>query len=153
MLKKIIGRNISILYRHKYQYTDIKLKKQYSINKVQAEVLLFLRDNDGANHTQINEYFLFNKATITKIITYLEKNEYVLRISNIRDKREKEIVLTNKGRGILSGIIKILNDWEKIMIKDIPLADIDKIRSLLAQMVDNITLITKDDKWKKILTS
>jgi len=146
VLKKIIGRNISILYRHKFQYASKLLKEEFGLNKVQAEVLLFLSENNGANHTQINEYFLFNKATITKIITYLEKLEYVIKEPSVTDKREKEITLTNKGIDILPKTINIFSGWEKNMIKDIPLTDVDKISDLLAKMVDNITLITKDDK-------
>ena len=57
-MNKIIGRNISILYRNENNYVDIKLKK-YNINKVQAEVLIFLKFNNGANQTKINEFFLF----------------------------------------------------------------------------------------------
>ncbi|QEN08188.1 MarR family transcriptional regulator [Oceanispirochaeta crateris] len=138
MLKKIIGRNISILYRHEYQYIDIKLKK-YNLNKVQAEVLLFLKDNDNVNHKEINDFFLFNKATITKIITSLENNEYVTRISNNKDQRYKCISLTEKGINIISNIIEILQQSEKIMIKDIAEEDIEKISTILSQMVENIT--------------
>lgn len=138
MVKKIIGRNISILYRHKYQYADLKLKK-YSINKVQAEVLLFIRDHNGANHKQINEFFLFNKATITKTVSSLEKLEYVIRTSSSEDKRHKIITLTEKGESIIPKILEALMGWEKVMLKDINEEDIEKITTILVKMVENVT--------------
>ena len=143
-MRKIIGRNISILYRNEHHFVDIKLKK-YHLNKVQAEVLLYLKDDDGANQTKINAFFLFNKATITKIITHLEKNDYVNRIISESDRREKDIYLTDKGREILNYIRIVLKEWEDIIIDSIPDADIEKIKCLLSDMVDNVMNL-KDNK-------
>ncbi|MBK5243209.1 MarR family transcriptional regulator [Clostridium sp.] len=142
-MRKIIGRNISILYRNEKNFVDVKLK-EYNLNKVQAEVLLFLKDDNGANLTEINELFLFNKATITKIITHLEKYNYVNRVVNESDKRERGIYLTDKGRNIFPIITEVLKGWEDILIDNISNADIEKIRSILAKMVDNITTFTED---------
>ena len=142
-MRKIIGRNISILYRNENNFVDVKLKK-YNLNKVQAEVLLFLRDDNGANLTEINELFLFNKATITKIITHLEKYNYVNRVVSESDRREKGIYLTDKGRNIFPSITEVLKGWEDILIDNIPNADIEKIRSILAKMVDNITTLKEN---------
>lgn len=136
-MRKIIGRNISILYRNENNFVDVKLKK-YNLNKVQAEVLLFLRDDNGANLTEINELFLFNKATITKIITHLEKYNYVNRVVSESDRREKGIYLTDKGRNIFSSINEAFKGWEDILIDNIPNADIEKTKSILAEMVDNV---------------
>ncbi|MGH4124729.1 MAG: MarR family winged helix-turn-helix transcriptional regulator [Clostridium sp.] len=142
-MRKIIGRNISILYRNENNFVDAKLKK-YNLNKVQAEVLLFLRDDNGANLTEINELFLFNKATITKIITHLEKYNYVNRVISESDRREKGIYLTDKGRNIFSSITEVLKGWEDILIDNIPNSDIEKIRSILAEMVDNVTTLKEN---------
>jgi DNA-binding MarR family transcriptional regulator len=142
-MRKIIGRNISILYRHENNFVDIKLKK-YNLNKIQAEVLMFLRDNNAANQTKINEFFLFNKATITKIITHLEKYNYVNRVVSENDRRENGIYLTDKGIDTLPSITEVVNRWEHVLIDNIPNADIEKIRSILAKMVDNITALKED---------
>ncbi|MBU3146086.1 MarR family winged helix-turn-helix transcriptional regulator [Clostridium sp. CF012] len=142
-MRKIIGRNISILYRNQNNFVDVKLKK-YNLNKVQAEVLLFLRGNNGANLTEINELFLFNKATITKIITHLEKYNYVNRVVSESDRREKGIYLTDKGTNIFPSITEVLKEWEGILIDNISNADIEKIRSILAKMVDNITKLKEN---------
>ena len=142
-MRKIIGRNISILYRNENNFVDVKLKK-YNLNKVQAEVLLFLRDANGANLTEINELFLFNKATITKIISHLEKYNYVNRVVSESDRRERGVYLTDKGRNIFPNITEALKGWEDILIDNISNADIEKIRSILAKMVYNITTFTED---------
>nr|MBK5237375.1 MarR family transcriptional regulator [Clostridium sp.] len=107
-------------------------------------MLIFLRDNNAANQTKINEFFLFNKATITKIITHLEKFEYVNRVVSETDRREKGIYLTDKGIDLLPSITEVLKGWEYTLIDNIPNADIEKIRSILAKMVDNVTTLKEN---------
>jgi len=143
MLKKI-GRNISILYRNEYHFANCKLKK-YNLNKVQAEVLLYLKDSNGINQIELNEYFLFNKATITKIIVHLEKYNYVSRVVSKKDRREKKIFLTDKGKNMFPIIYEILKGWEDILIDNIQNVDIQKIKDLLDQMVDNITILKENE--------
>lgn len=147
-MRKIIGRNISILYRNEQHFVDVKLKK-YNLNKVQAEVMLFLMDDNGANQSKINEYFLFNKATITKITTHLEKYDYVCRVVSKNDRREKDVFLTDKGRAMLPIIKVALKRWEDNLIDNILSVDIEKIKCVLAQMVDNITKIKEDENDEK----
>lgn len=146
-MEKIIGRNISILYRSEKNYADIKLKK-YNINKVQAEVLMFLNENNGANQTKINEFFLFNKATITKIISHLEKYNYVNRMVSENDRREKDIYLTEKGRNILPVAKEVLDEWGNIIIDNIPDDDIEKIKCILEKFVENVMNLSEDENEK-----
>lgn len=144
-MRKIIGRNISILYRNGYNFAGGKLKK-YSLNKCQAEVLLYLKKDNGANQTKINEFFLLNKATITKIITHLEKYEYVIRVVSENDRREKGVFLTDKGRNMIPIILEVFDEWGNMLINNIPNDDIEKIECVLAEMVDNITNVKEDEK-------
>ncbi|MBN2616903.1 MAG: MarR family transcriptional regulator [Spirochaetales bacterium] len=138
MVKKIIGRDISILYRHKIMSTEIELK-QFNLNKAQAETLLYLKRNPGVNLKQINDYFMLNKATITKIINHLDKTGYVNRVSNNNDKRTIEIYLTTKGEDVIPKLIDVFETWESRLLKNMALDDIEKLRELLSQMVSNIT--------------
>jgi len=135
---KIIGRNISILYRSESNYTDKRIKNM-NINKIQVEVLLFIKDNPGTNLTEINNFFRFNKATISKIVKHLEAEKYVLASINTFDKREKCLEATEKGLLILPEVKKIFNIWETEIIKDIPNHQIEITRNVLAKMVNNIS--------------
>lgn len=143
MINKIIGRNISILYRHEIVYADKKLK-DYHLNKIQAEFILHLRHYIGRTHTELNSYFMFNKATITKIIKHLEKYGYVRSVINENDKREKNISITDNGLNIVPTLIQILEEWESRIINQIPEHNIEKLRVVLEQMVENMTKIKED---------
>jgi DNA-binding MarR family transcriptional regulator len=137
-MKKIIGRNISILYRNENQFLDQKLKP-YNLNKVQAEIILYLYNNDGINQKTLNNFFMFNKATITKITTHLENHNYLMKVISKNDQRERNLFLTKKGNNIFPIIINTLKQREDILLKGINNKELEILKRLLSQMVDNIT--------------
>ena len=139
----ILGRNISTIYRNEHHYVDLRLKK-YNLNKVQAEALLFLLDNNGINQTELNKFFLFNKATITKIVAHLIKSDYVSSEVSQNDRREKEIFLTDNSRKVLPEIIEVLDGWEEVITANIPSDDVESVKKVLAQMVHNITNLKEE---------
>lgn len=142
---KIIGRNISILYRHEIVYVDMKLK-EHNLNKIQAEFILFLKHYGDVNQTDLNKYFMFNKATITKIIKHLEQFDFVTSCINKRDKREKIISLEDKGIKIVPLLKQVLGEWESNILDTIPINDIETARNVLALMVENMVKENKELK-------
>ncbi len=100
------------------------------MNKVQAEIILYLYNNDGTNQKTLNNFFMFNKATITKITTHLEKHDYLVKIISKNDQRENNIFPI---------IINTLKQRENILLKDINDKELEILKRLLSQMVDNIT--------------
>lgn len=143
ILNKIIGRNISILYRNESIYID-KQTNKYNLSKIQVEVLLFVRDFPNSTLKEINCFFKFNKATVTKIIKYLAENGFVTISQNKDDRREKFISITDKADKILPVIKDIFLKWEKIILENIPKENIEITRDVLAQMVENMSLIQED---------
>lgn len=141
MLKhKIIGRNISILYRSESTFFDKQIR-DINTNKIQVEILLFIKDNPDTNLTEINNYFKFNKATITKIVKHLEKEKFISTSVNTQDRREKIITITAKGEYILPEIKEIFNNWESVISRNISDEHIEITRNVLAQMVKNLEQI------------
>lgn len=145
MLNKIIGRNISILYRHEMSDIDKELK-EFNLNKIQAEFIFFLKLNNGVNQTELNKYFMFNKATVTKIIKILEFNGYVSSCINESDKREKNIYIQEKGIKIIPKLKDILGAWESKIIRNISEGDIDILKTVLSQMVNNINKLEEENR-------
>ena len=145
MLKhKIIGRNISILYRSESNYTDKRIRN-LNLSKIQVEILLFIKENPETNLKEINNYFKFNKATITKIVKHLVSEGYVEFFINSMDKREKRLIITEKSKSLLPEIKKVFDVWEEIILKDISEEDIEITRNVMAQMVKNMSLIKEEN--------
>lgn len=147
MINKIIGRNISILYRHEIVYIDMKLE-EYHLNKIQAECILFLRESNirTQTQTQLNSYFMFNKATITRIVKHLELYDYVKSTVNENDTREKYISITDKGIKTVPKLIEIFEEWESGITNNVNDQDIENLRNTLDQMVCNMKIIKEAKK-------
>lgn len=140
MFCEVIGRNISIIYRQEQVFID-HLLKSYALNKVQAEILLFLESEKMTNLTQMNTHFLLNKASMSKNIKNLLNEEYLIQSKNNFDKRENLLSLSDKGVGILPTLKDVFQLWENLMIDQIKDQDLEQLRITLADIVDNIRTI------------
>ncbi len=128
------GRSISMLHRFSQRFLDNELKP-YHINKSQMEILFILfQAGKGVNQTEINDFFGYNKATITKLINRLEKEGYVERRASRHDKREKIIMLTVKGQEIYPVIREAAEKEAKILEEMLDENDSVFVREVLFNM-------------------
>ncbi len=137
MNRKIIGRDISFLYRSKLRYGDREFRG-FGLNCTQGEVLLYINNNLGTSLKGINNYFQFNKASITKIINHLEEKDLVYKDTNHLDKRESDVYLTENGIKLVPLLIEKFQKWEDISLNSIGKGQIEDLRDLLSKMVANV---------------
>lgn len=132
-----IDKYISILDVNSTTYVDRKLK-QYDLNKTKGIVMLFISKYDLSSQSNINDYFSMNKSAMTKTINSLVKNNYVKRVCNENDKRERLVTLTQKGKNMIPVINDVLNSWTDFSLKNLKNEDLEKLESILSQLVTNI---------------
>lgn len=140
-INKIIDKNICILSRYSHAYADDKLK-DLQLNKTQAEILLFIYRNNDMSLAEINRYFLFNKATITKNIKHLIHLELASWHSNPTDKRKKMMLITNKGKVLMPEIIELLEEWDKHLTSALNKEE----TKTLSELLYKITKITTNNE-------
>lgn len=131
-----LGRSISILHRFSQRFVDAKLR-DCNLNKAQMEVLIILIKSEKVlNQTELNRYFGYNKATITKLINSLEREGYVIRLQSESDKRERVIELTARGRNVNKRIVEVLVEEEKIFGEILGADDGDSVREQLYKLAE-----------------
>lgn len=130
-----IDRYISILYASSTIYIDRKLK-EFELNKTKGVVLLHISQFDLSSQSDINSDFPIKKSAMTKIINALEKNNYVKRIPNKLDKRERLITLTEEGKKMIPVIKNVLDDWSNSLLTNMDEKKLDKLEYILAELVD-----------------
>jgi DNA-binding MarR family transcriptional regulator len=108
-----IGRWISILYRYGQCYISKNLEP-YGIGSGQYIFLIALYKRQGINQGQLSEYLRVDKATTAKAIKHLEKEGYITRDIDEKDKRAYKLFLTQKALDIRSELYKILRKWEDV---------------------------------------
>ncbi|AZA55170.1 MarR family winged helix-turn-helix transcriptional regulator [Chryseobacterium sp. G0201] len=68
------------------------------------EIMGLLSRNDGINQQEIGNKVSKDKSSITYLINSLVKREFVQRIENKNDRRNKQIYLTDKGKQIVQTV-------------------------------------------------
>jgi len=91
--------------------TRLRQKIQAKINEYDPnlsfeliEIMGLLSRNDGINQQEIGNKVSKDKSSITYLINSLVKREFVQRIENKNDRRNKQIYLTDKGKQIIETV-------------------------------------------------
>lgn len=86
----------------------------------------------------VEEEFQIKRSTATGILQLMEKNGFITRKNNSRDKRLKEIVPTQKSELLRENLLKQLQIREEKMLSGIPLEHILLCKSVLKQVLNNL---------------
>jgi DNA-binding MarR family transcriptional regulator len=86
--------------RHKVkEHILIKVKKQgINVSFEMLEVMGYLWKNDGTNQQEIADLTLRDKSNITYLVDNLVERNFVMRVEDKSDRRNKLIYLTQEGR-------------------------------------------------------
>lgn len=110
-----------------------KLNEQLStINMYHSQwsVMFYLNHSDTATLVEISKYYDVEKPTITRTVNRLEELGLVEQIPG-KDKRERRIQLTDAGVQKYIEGQKIVDEFERNIMKDIPEDDREKTREIL----------------------
>jgi len=114
------------------------IQKNLDITLEQWTLMYYLWEQDGVTQNELASHANKEKSTITRHLDALVKKHLISRESHPTDKRNKMIVLTEKGRSIkeeaLESARKITNKAEK----EISEKDIQIFKTVLSQMISNI---------------
>ena len=104
-------------------------------------VLKKLHENDGLNQNELAFLTLRDKSSLTRLLSKMERKDYMLRKKSKKDKRINYIFLTQFGRDIFIKTRPIVERIIRIMEKDISDAEQELMITILKKI--NPTLILK----------
>ena len=140
-----LGRWISLLYRFGKIYIGRKLEPQ-CIRNSQYIFLNALYKQDGINQDEISEYLKIDKGTTAKAIKQLEKDGYVIRQEDTKDKRKKKVFLTEKAQKVKPAIRSALVSWNDGLWKGFTAEERVYTLKMIERIANNaILLIDRDN--------
>lgn len=109
-------KRLTVQYERLYENSKI-LKNIGQELGTNVLVLLYVCENKDNNICQndIKDNFAVTKGTVSKLLSNLEKNEYIERKSST-DKRKKIIVPTKKTLNIYKKFIDEVNNFEQLLL-------------------------------------
>ena len=137
---KHIGRKINIL-SHKIKRKIGKVGLEYGISSMQAKILGFIYFNSSKRdifQKTIEEEFDIRRSSVTSVLTLMEKNELIKRVSVSEDARLKKIMITDKGIEVNKLVYKQIQEIEGIIEGNLSEEELNSFISILERLTQKI---------------
>lgn len=136
-MRESLGKYITTISKYINYYIN-KRAENLNLNIHQVHILRILYNNEGINQEELTDIYKSDKVTISKLLDGLVKEQYVEKKKNDKDKRVKNLYVTEKGKSIREKISNILKDITKILSSGFTGKENIVIRELLDKMLKNI---------------
>lgn len=118
----------------------------YDISMEQFLVMIFLWQQDGRTQQELARLTSKDKASVTRLIDGLVRRNLVKRISSRRDRRNKLIFLTDKGKTIQPGCYADGQRNREKLIKGISRENLEITRQTMLKMIENLQSNSSGEK-------
>ncbi|WP_288625005.1 MarR family transcriptional regulator [uncultured Brachyspira sp.] len=117
-----------------------KFSKKYKLTSSQMDILIFLLHNENkiVNQRDIENFLSLSNPTIAGTLLRLEKNGFIIRKISSKDKRYKEIYLTDKSRELKDIIFKYIRDNDNKMFSNMSEEEKENLKNIITKILNNI---------------
>ncbi|NLY67915.1 MAG: MarR family transcriptional regulator [Tissierellia bacterium] len=128
-----ISRWFSVFHRLYLSFVYEGLE-EYNIGSGQIMFLLELYYCDGISQEELSSYLSIDGANTTRAINKLEKEGYVVRKQDEKDRRVKRIYLTKKAMDIKPKVLGLINQWENLLLENLTKVEKQVLSELLKKI-------------------
>jgi len=123
------------LYR---RFAQSKIKAKYKdITIDQILVLEKIEESPAILHSDLAAYIFKDVASLSRMLTLLEKNQYIKREIDPANRRRFKIKVTKKGLDALTQIKPVIAENRKIALKGISKKDLETCKKVLSKISSN----------------
>lgn len=114
------------------------VKSGHDITVEQWEILVVLWKRDGQCQHELATFCNKDRPSVTRILDNMEKRALVTRVSSEKDRRNKHVFLTPKGKGLQDQLMKIANQFGKQCVKGMDDSEIEAGKAFLKKLLANL---------------
>ena len=129
-LKECINFLLSAAQHNVFQYLSVKLSS-LGITPSQYSVLSCLWGRSHATPKQLAEILGIETSTVSGLLDRLQKNGFIDRIVNSEDRREVQVIATQKGRDLEEPVTRIIDEVNYEVLKSFSQEEVDKLKATL----------------------
>lgn len=117
-----------------------KFSKKYKLTSSQMDILIFLLHNENkiVNQRDIENFLSLSNPTIAGTLLRLEKKGFIIRKISSKDKRYKEIYLTDKSRELKDIIFEYIRDNDNKMFSNMSEEEKENLKNIITKILNNI---------------
>ena len=139
-----IGKQINILVRQFNLYLNHELT---GLNVSATEILYLasLYKEDGLTQDELASEYLVDKAAVARTVSKMEDKGLITRKDNPKNRRQKQLFLTEKARKIKPELKKVQDRWLKIMTEDEDAGLTEALSSYLDRIVSRAISVNQKE--------
>ena len=140
----IIGKQINILVRQFNLYLNHELT---GLNVSATEILYLasLYKEDGLTQDELASEYVVDKAAVARTVSKMEDKGLITRKDNPKNRRQKQLFLTEKARKIKPELKKVQDRWLKIMTEDEDAGLTEALSSYLDRIVSRAISVNQKE--------
>ncbi|MBM6506950.1 MarR family winged helix-turn-helix transcriptional regulator [Staphylococcus pasteuri] len=139
-----ILRDIGIIARALDSISNIEFK-DLKLSKGQFIYLVRICENPGMIQEQLVDMLKIDRATASRSIKNLEKNNFIYKTYNENNKKNKLLYPTEKGQKLYPFIIRENNHSNEVALEGFNNKEIDELSKMLNRVKHNIS-----EDWKNV---
>lgn len=139
-----ILRDIGIIARALDSISNIEFK-DLKLSKGQFIYLVRICENPGMIQEQLVDMLKIDRATASRSIKNLEKNNFIYKTYNENNKKNKLLYPTEKGQKLYPFIIRENNHSNEVALEGFNNKEIDELSKILNRVKHNIS-----EDWKNV---
>lgn len=112
--------------------------KEYDVTRTDVAYLLAIQKHSELKQYELAEKFDINTATVTRSLNKLEKKGLIKREEDSKDKRQKNVVLTDEGKNVLDRIGEKHTLFKKEIVKDFSSEEYSELLDLLNKLLKEL---------------
>lgn len=132
-MKKYLMHNINTISRCAALYRDARLES-YRLTGWQAPYLPEICKSPGITQEQLAQRLHVNPSNVTRQLTALEENGFVLRQRSRSDRRVVEVYPTESARQLLPVIHEVYRSWREKLFQDLSPDERDLLETILDKL-------------------
>ena len=98
----------------------------------------------GRSQDEIAREICLDKSTVARTLAYMEKQDYITRVPNEKDRRQYLVYPTEKMREICPKVQLANGEWNKRLTEDISPDELEVFHRVLARMEQNAKRIMEE---------
>ncbi len=112
-------------------------KNGLNVTSEQWGVLKCLWQKEGISQTEIAEKVNKDKASVTRILDIMQRNNLILRCNDEHDRRSYRIFLTDNGKNLESKLKPIVNSANKHIYQKLNENELKELQKLLLKLTNH----------------
>lgn len=113
--------------------------KQHGFSMTQVSVLFMLRRTGASSVSDIGDELQVSTAAASQLLDRLVQQDLLIRTEHPKDRRLKQIVLSNKGQAVLQEAVQARQRWLEDLVKLLPSDEQEQVITALTILIDKAT--------------